>query len=195
MHGLGIQVMDPLGRLLEEVDSFKKAAVIIADICSLQVGCILESSGECLDGYKFIEDSLMWMRLRTSSEATAIKDAEKAKTFGFDQIQHKGTRDIEESDEDERTERKLKVKMPELESKDGPPSLDEETELLSLTDDLADKLHVAPPLWRKPDTVRRGRGLDQFHVTTPKGTTHDSWAFAQIRSDQDKADSDEEEEL
>jgi hypothetical protein len=38
MHGLGIQVMDALGRLLEEVDSFKKAAVIIADICSLQVG-------------------------------------------------------------------------------------------------------------------------------------------------------------
>jgi hypothetical protein len=145
-----------------------------------------------LDGYKFIEDSLMWMRLRTSSEATAIK---KEKTFGFDQIQHKGTRDIEESDEDERTERKLKVKMPELESKDGPPSLDEEKELLSLTDDLADKLHVAPSLWRKPDTVRRGRGLDQFHITTSKGTTHDGGAFAQMRADQDKADSDEEEEL
>jgi hypothetical protein len=37
-----------------------------------------------LDGYKFIEGSLMWMRLRTSSEAAAIKDAENAKTFGFD---------------------------------------------------------------------------------------------------------------
>jgi hypothetical protein len=79
----------------------------------------------------------MWMRLRTSSEATAIKDAEKAKTFGFDQIQDKGTRDIEESYEDERTEWKLKAKMPELESKDGPPSLDEDKEFLSLTDDLA----------------------------------------------------------
>jgi hypothetical protein len=126
IHGLGIQVMDPLGRLLEEADSFKKAAVIIADICSLQVGCALESSGECLDGYKFIEDSLMWMRLRTSSEAAAIKYAKNAKTFGFDQIQEKDTRDIEEGDEDERTERKLKIKMPELQSKDGPPSLDED---------------------------------------------------------------------
>jgi hypothetical protein len=107
----------------------------------------------------------------------------------------KETRHIEESYEDERTERKLKAKMPELESKDGPPSLDEDKELLSLTDDLADKLHVAPSLWRKPDTVRRGRGLDQFHVATPKGTTHDGGAFAQMRADQDKADSEEEEEL
>ena len=62
------------------------------------------------------------MRLRTSSEATAIKDAEKTNTFGFDQIQHKGTRDIEESDEDERTERKLKVKKNAGAGKQGRPA-------------------------------------------------------------------------
>jgi hypothetical protein len=185
IHGLGIQVMDPLGRLLEEANSFKRAAVIIADICSLQVGCALESSGECLDGYKFIKDSLMWMRLRTSSEATAIKDAENAKTFGFDQIQEKDTRDIEEGDEDERTERKLQVKMRELQSKDGPPSLDEDKELLSLTDNF----HITPSLWENPDNIKRGRGLDQFRVTSYEGET-----FTQMREDQDEVDSDVEEE-
>ena len=35
IHGLGIQVMDPLRRLLEEAGSFKRATVIITDICSL----------------------------------------------------------------------------------------------------------------------------------------------------------------
>jgi hypothetical protein len=46
--------------------------------------------------------------------------------------------------------------MLELQSKDGQPSLDEDKELLSLTDNF----YITPSLWKNPDNIRRGRGLD-----------------------------------
>jgi hypothetical protein len=61
LHDLGIQVQDPLGRLLEKAGSFKEAAIIIADTCSLQIGYALKSPGERLDRDNFIEHSLMLM--------------------------------------------------------------------------------------------------------------------------------------
>jgi hypothetical protein len=49
---------DPLGRLLDEADSFNDAASIIAHICSLQVACISNLLQDLLRGYEFIRSSL-----------------------------------------------------------------------------------------------------------------------------------------
>ena len=124
------------------------------------------------------------MRLRTSSEVVAIKDARNAEIFGFEQIQDKRT-DIEDN-EDKGTERKLKVKMLELESKNGVLSLDKDEDLLSLTE----KLYIIPSLWKMPKYFRSGRGLDQFHVKTLKGTTYKGDQYTQMQEDQVKVDSD-----
>jgi len=50
---------DPLGRLLEEADSFKEAVFIIVNICSLQVASVSELLKEYQDGCDFIRDSLL----------------------------------------------------------------------------------------------------------------------------------------
>jgi hypothetical protein len=112
--GLGIQVMDPLGRLLEEAGSFRKAALIISNICSLL----------------------------------------------------------------------------ELKSKNEPLSLDEDKELLSLTDNF----HITSTLWQKSENTRRGRGLDQFRVELDRlrVPTYEGEAFNKQMRDQDE-DSDVEE--
>ena len=63
LEGAGIAhvllLKDLLGRLLEEADSFKEAAFIIANICSLQVASASEPLKEHQDGCDFIRDSLL----------------------------------------------------------------------------------------------------------------------------------------
>jgi hypothetical protein len=132
---------DPLGRLLEKADSFKEAAVIIASICSLQVACISDPLKEHLDGCKFLSDSLLWMRLKTSFEVASIKAA-SGETSSFEQMQEDKRDNIE--DEDEKTRRKLIVKMEELESKKNPINKEEEEELI----DLFKRCHVTFSLWK-----------------------------------------------
>lgn len=130
-----LPLKDPLGRLLEEANSFKEAAFIIANICSLQVASVSEPLKEYQDGCDFIRDSLYWMRLRTSMEiesAGAASDSHR-----FMQMQEK-TKKNSEDDEDERTRKKLVLKINDWESKKKPLDKKEEEEL----SDLFDQLHV-----------------------------------------------------
>ena len=103
-----LPLKDPLGRLLEEADSFKEAAFIIANICSLQVASVSEPLKEHQDGCDFIRDSLLWMRRRTSFEIASVKAA--SDSHRFKQMQEKTKKNSEE-DEDETTRKKLVLKM------------------------------------------------------------------------------------
>jgi hypothetical protein len=132
---------DPLGRLLEKADSFNEAAVIIASICSLQFDCVSDPLKKHLDGCKFLSDSLLRMRLRIPYVVAAIKAA-SGESSGFEQMQEDKKDNIE--DEDEKTRKKLIVKMNELERKKNPINKEEEEELI----ELFKRCHVTPSLWK-----------------------------------------------
>jgi hypothetical protein len=61
-----VLLKDPLGRLLDEADSFNEAANIIARICSLRLACLSEKLN--WPGYKFISDGLASMKEKEEKE-------------------------------------------------------------------------------------------------------------------------------
>lgn len=151
-----LPLKDPLGRLLEEADSFKEAAFVIASICSLQVACVSGPLKEHQDGCDFISDSLLWMRRRTSLEIASVKAA--SDTHGFKQIQERNKKNSEE-DEDEKTRKRLVVKLKDWESKKHPLDKKDEEELV----DLFDQLQVTS---LSEQLIRQ---LERFHITDSAG--------------------------
>ena len=162
-----LPLKDPLGRLLEEADSFKEAAFIIANICSLQVASASEPLKEHQDGCDFIRDSLLWMRRRTSFEIVSV---------------HPETL---EDDEDERTRKKLVLKMNDWESKKEPLDKKDEEEL----SDLFDQLHVTS---LSEQLIRQ---LERFHVTDRAGLwPYKGESFEHIQEKKNDSDDEDEEE-
>ncbi|KAH7418741.1 hypothetical protein BKA64DRAFT_655105 [Cadophora sp. MPI-SDFR-AT-0126] len=180
-----LPLKDPLGRLLEEANSFKEAAFIIANICSLQIASVSEPSKEYQDGCDFISDSLLWMRRRTSFEIASVKAADSNR---FKQMQEKTKKDSED-DEDEKTRKKLVLKMNDWESKKKPLDKKDEEEL----SDLFDQLHAAS---LSEQLIRQ---LERFHVTDRAGLWRykgDNFERIQEKNNDsdDEDDEDDEEE-
>ncbi|KAG9242056.1 hypothetical protein BJ878DRAFT_577723 [Calycina marina] len=73
-----------LGRLLEEADSFKEAAVIIANICFLHFASNSEPFEEHTEGCEFLSHGLLWIRRRASFEMASIKAARESKGVPMD---------------------------------------------------------------------------------------------------------------
>ncbi|KAH7363950.1 hypothetical protein BKA65DRAFT_490000 [Rhexocercosporidium sp. MPI-PUGE-AT-0058] len=138
---------DPLGRLLEDADSFKEAAIVIANLCSLQFSSLSGSLQEHREGCDFISDSLLWIRRRASFEIASTKAARNGRQF--EQIQEEGS----ENSEEEKARKKLIFKMNDGKSKGA---VDKEEEELS---DLINQLHVTS----LPDQLIHQ--LERFHVT------------------------------
>ena len=111
---------DPLGRLLDKVDSFKEAANIIARICSLRVACFSNLLEDHLRGYKFISDSLLLINIMTSQNMALIVSV--------------GVIIKEEEDENKETRKKLVIRIREVENKKNPLMKEEEEELICLFD-------------------------------------------------------------
>jgi len=177
-----LPLKDPLGRLLEEADSFKEAAFIIANICSLQVASASEPLKEHQDGCDFIRDSLLWMRRRTSFEIASVKAA--SDSHRFKQMQEK-TKKNSEDDEDERTRKKLVLKMNDWESKKKPLDKKDEEEL----SDLFDQLHVTS---LSEQLIRQ---LERFHVTDGAGLwPYKGESFEHIQEKKNDSDDEDEEE-
>jgi hypothetical protein len=177
-----LPLKDPLGRLLEEADSFKEAAFIIANICSLQVASVSKPLKEQQDGCDFIRDSLLWMRRRTSFEIVLVKAA--SDSHRFKQMQEK-TKKNSEDDEDERTRKKLVLKMNDWESKKKPLDKKDEEEL----SDLFDQLHVTS---LSEQLIRQ---LERFHVTDRAGLwPYKGESFEHIQEKKNDSDDEDEEE-
>jgi hypothetical protein len=182
-----LPLKDPLGRLLEEANTFKEAAYIIASICSLQVASISERTEpmkEHQDGCHFISDSLLFMRLRTRSEIAAFKAARDRQTQekSFEQMQEK-TKENSGDDEDERTRKKLVLKMNDWESKEKPLDQKDEEEL----SDLLNQFRVTS---LSEQLIRQ---LERFHVTDRAGLwPYKGESFEHIQ--EKKNDSDDEDE-
>ncbi|KAH6667736.1 hypothetical protein B0J14DRAFT_658519 [Halenospora varia] len=179
-----LPLKDPLGRLLEEVESFKEAAFVIASICSLQVACVSGPLKEYQDGCDFITDSLLWMRLKTSLEIASVK---AASDNGFKQMQETNEKNSEEEeDEDEKTRRRLVVKMKDWESKKNPLDKKDEEDLV----DLFDQLQVTSP------SEQLIRQLERFHITDTAGLwPYKGKSFEHMQEKKnDSADQDEDED-
>ena len=193
---LVLKFKDPMGRLLEEADSFREAAHIIAGIGSLQIACASKLSEESsrfnfsnpedaklsedyFSGCKFIEHSLLFMRLRTHVELAAIKAGER---YRFDRIQEEKKNDSE--DEDEKFRKKLVVKLKELEKKNDPLNEKEEEDLAALFE----QCQITPSLWKGPEHPKPHKGLEQFHIMTYEGEN-----FEQIREENNNSEQEEDE--
>jgi hypothetical protein len=184
---------DPLGRLLDEADSFNDAASIIAHICSLQVACVSNSSQDLLRGYEFIRSGLGLITKLTLGRQKLLAIAVAKGYNSFDQIQgdknNPGREDKEgrkilviKMEEKENKKNSLKEEADEegrknlvikMEEKDDEKTPEELVQLL-------EQFHIAPSLWngREQPHAKPYKGLDQFHVMAYKGK-----AFEQLRED------------
>ena len=185
---------DPLGRLLDEADSFNAAASVIAHICSLQVACVSSSSQDLLRGYEFIRSGLGQIVRLTSGREKLLAIATAKGFNSYDQMQ--GDKNDPGEEEDKEGRKKLVIKVEEKESKKNPlkeEAGEEGRKRLAIKmeekDDektpeelvqLLEEFHVAPSLWngREQLHARPYRGLDQFNVTTYKGKS-----FEQMREE------------
>jgi len=177
-----LPLKDPLGRLLEEVNSFKEAAHIIANICSLQVASVSEPLKEYKDGCDFISSSMIGMRNRTRAEIAFLTAASDG--HPFEEMQEK-TKENPEEDEDERTRKKLVLKMNDCESKKKPLDSKDEKEL----SDLLGKFHVTSP------SEQFLRQLQRFHITDRAGLSpYKGESFEHIREKNNDSDDEDKEE-
>jgi hypothetical protein len=178
---------DPLGRLLDEADSFNAAAIAVAHVCSLQVACVSSSSQDLLRGYKFIKTGLEKIGWVTSGRNLANGPD------SFDQMQ-RDKNDLSDG-EDKGGRKELVIKMEEKEAKKKPleEAYEESRNRLAVKmeekDDkgtpkelvqLVEQFHITPSLWNggKQRPIAPHKGLDQFHFMIYKGD-----GFEQMREE------------
>jgi hypothetical protein len=125
-----LPLYDPIGRLLKEASTFKEAAITVSRICSFQVACVSNLFRKQEDGYKFIIDSMLWVRPRLSAETELMK-AMNFNSSKFTKIQEQKKDNLDEEDDNTRTLLAPKVK---LETKGTPLGKKEVEEISSLID-------------------------------------------------------------
>ncbi|KAH8674830.1 hypothetical protein BGZ60DRAFT_429799 [Tricladium varicosporioides] len=172
-----LPLKDPLGRILEEAESFGEAAFHMINICSLQIDCFSESLKEYREGYNFFRDNLGWIHLLASLELKpTIKN-----THDIEQMRETREKTLKE---DEKTKRRLVVKMEDWKSKNNPLDKKDEEEL----GDLLDRLYVISP---SEELIRQ---LEQFYTKDAGGIypyKDKSFEYMQEKGD-DEGDIDED---
>ncbi|KIM93142.1 hypothetical protein OIDMADRAFT_36068 [Oidiodendron maius Zn] len=143
---LGIQLRDPLGRLLEKAETFIEAGIIIMRILSFQFQFAFRPLKEVMDACKFFDDSIS-----TNTWFPGIYLEGKRNVKNVSIAREAPNRDTTEEDDEIR--KKLIVKMQELKNGPSPLSTQEEEKLLSLFNNM----QVTPSLWQNTERERAGR--------------------------------------
>ena len=153
---LGIQLRDPLGRLLEKAETFIEAGIIIMKTLSFQFQFAFRPLTELMGACEFLDYSIL-SNTRFPRIYTEVKrDFENASV-----VREEENRDMME--EEDETRKKLIVKRQKLKSGPNPLSAQEEEKLVSLFGNM----QVTPSLWQNKQVTARertGTGLSQFHV-------------------------------
>jgi len=150
---------DPLGRLLDEADSFNDAASVIAHICSLQVACVSNSSSELLRGYEFIRSGLRSITILTSGIKKMLAMA-KAKGYNsFGEMQK--DKNAPDGEDDGEYRKKLVIKMEE--ENEENPLKEEKDDRKKAVIKMEEKDNKKNPLKEEEEDFIRL--FEQFHIT------------------------------